>query len=190
MGCFTDNIYNLNYLNNCKTSIQGIKRLFTAVYSDDVYKYMIIQNNSLQSINKPISFLELIINQKTCKYNEKYNQSTKKYEQTFELDLSAYDPEKRLSIDSLLKVKQIFIIETLNGKYFIFGEKNGLLSYENDFNLQDSGYNIKFKTSNDYAAIEVSKNFIDNFSGNCDDLNDQNTGSIYFWQTYRDCIIY
>lgn len=190
MGCFTDQIYNLNNLNECKTSIQGVKRLFTALYSNDLYKYLVIQNNAVQSINKPISFLELLVNEKSCKYNEKYITSTKKYEQTFELDLSNYDYDKREGIDNLLKAKQIFIIQTMNGKYFMVGEKNGVLSFENDLGLQESGYNIKFKTSSDYAAIGVSQSFIDTFEGDCDDLIGQNTGSIYFWQNYRQCIIY
>ena len=99
MGCLVESIYNLNDLNYCQTSLNGIEKLFIGEWRADLYKYLTITNNEITKINIPISFVELLINSNSSKFVEKYNFTSKKYDQQFEIDFSIYDYNKNKDID-------------------------------------------------------------------------------------------
>ena len=189
MGCFTDELYDLNSLNECRTVVPGIRRLMVAAYRSDLFKSLTILNQQITAINIPITFIELVVNDKACKYTQKYNYSTKKYEQTLELDISIFDTAKNRAIDSLLKSKLVFLVQDRNSKWLMVGEKYGINSIDNNSGLDNSNYQIKYFGGSEYSNLGVSDQAILDMTADCSDLDNQNTGSIFFWGKYKDCII-
>lgn len=195
MSCFVDNILNLNDLNDsCNFNLAGVKSFFTAKYDENLFKNLKIDGDRIININYPITFQEVVVNEKACKFEENYNFQTKKYDQKFLLDLNTYDTDKRSAIDLIIKTKQIFIIQDNNQKYFMFGEKTGVLAQSANMGTgtqnDKTGYTFNFQTSSNYAALGIDR-IVFEMAIDCDDLIGETClNSIKFWNPYKQCLIF
>jgi|SRR6478735_3267662 len=196
MSCIIENLKNLSIdLNECRTSIGGIKKLLVCNYSSNIYSKLNIVNNVVIEIDSSLIFREIHFNKFNSKYSDTFNYDLNKYEFNLNIELIRVSPEKRVSIDLLVKQNLVFIVQLTNGEYIILGEKSGIKS--NSYNSttdtysNKSNYNYNFYFKNDYLPFQVSSDLVDEIQLRiCADLNEELAlSSTLFWLEYADCLI-
>jgi len=195
MGCIINKINNISFLNECRASIGGIKKLLICNFSSDIYSKLTIINNIVTNIDSSVVFRELEFNKYNSKYTDTYNYTLEKFEYNIQIELNRISPDKREYINTLIKGSFVFIIQLQNGEYIILGEKSGIKSNNftstTDTFTNKSNYLFNYYFKNDYLPFEVDSTLVSNLLNRiCTDLNGEFAlGSSLYWNPYRDCLI-
>jgi hypothetical protein len=189
------NINDLNNLNRCAMNIAGISKIYITNYNPDFFNSLEFFGNYVNKINQTIRFLELDYNRINSKYSDLYNYESNKYELSLDLELVGLDYEKRTVMDALVKSKIMVIFKSMNGKYFLLGEKVGITSSKfsstTDVYSGKSVYNFTFNSKSDYLPFGVAEDLIDSITKiDCSDINSSLAlGNLYLWLPYSECIV-
>lgn len=196
MACLINNIYKINLINECSSTIPGIVKLYVAPFQSDVYSKLKIFNNNIIDIDASVKFTELNYDKFNSKYSEIYNYDTKKYEQTLSIEITKMDWSKRTSIDALVKSTLMFIFKDANGKYYFLGDQVGMKSnsYSSTTDVwrsNRSNYVFTFFGKSNYSPFGFSEDLIKQVTDpDCSDLyGAQPTFIDLFWSQYQDCIV-
>ena len=189
------NINDLNNINRCAMNAAGISKIYITNYNADFFNSLEFFGNYVSKVNQTIRFLELDYNKVNSKYSDSYNYQSNKYELSLDLELVGLDYEKRNIMDALVKSKIMVIFKSMNGKYFLLGEKVGITSSKfsstTDVFNGKSVYNFTFNSKSDYLPFGVSPDIIDSITKiDCSDINSSLAlDNNYLWLPYSECIV-
>lgn len=195
-NCINDIILNISTINSCGVGLGGLKQCYIATYDSTVFTNMIITNGQIINLGNNIKFSELEFDRTVSFFAFKPDFINDAYQLALTLQLKIVDPDKRTAIDALVKADLIFLIQDMNNKWFLLGEKTGIscsdMNATTDTFKNKSVYNFTYTCKSDYLPYSVDTNLISFITSiDCSELDRWRFlySQDLYWYKFRNCIV-